>query len=179
MQDGDEVTLATTSGDAWWSARIPGGREDLLAVAGAPPGRDLEASTASDYMSDYEAFWIAHGGGNAAGRGDTSRASIKRWTDNHGSASSAIRVLETCSEKAARSRPRGRAGDTRTTATLETVRRALATALAPVRGRKSLLLFSRGFIEDYRSRNARSSGGVARDQHRRLSSSMRAGCSRA
>ena len=30
VRDGDEVTLGTTSRDAWWSARIPEGRGDLL-----------------------------------------------------------------------------------------------------------------------------------------------------
>ena len=35
----DLVTVATTSGDAWWSARIPEGREDLLAVLDRVRGR--------------------------------------------------------------------------------------------------------------------------------------------
>src|SRR5262245_3729699 len=34
LRDGDEVTLGTTSGTAWWSARLPEGREDVLAVLG-------------------------------------------------------------------------------------------------------------------------------------------------
>ena len=62
MQAGDEVTLATTSGDAWWSARIPEGRDDLLAVAARLRARTSNASNASDYMSEYEAFWIREPG---------------------------------------------------------------------------------------------------------------------
>jgi len=33
VRDGDELIYATTSGDAWWTARMPEGREDVLAVA--------------------------------------------------------------------------------------------------------------------------------------------------
>ena len=57
LTDGDEVTLGTTSGTAWWSARLPEGREDLLAVLAQVKGRYVEA-TSLDRMSDYEAYWI-------------------------------------------------------------------------------------------------------------------------
>ena len=142
VQDGDEVTLATTSADAWWSARIPEGRDDLLAVARRLRSRTSNASTASDYMSDYEAFWIDRGGRAA---GPAIARVIKRWTDNR-----------ICFERdpacgfLVEGRARGLEGERRqrTTATLETVRRALLS-LGPMRGRKSLLLFSRGFIQDF------------------------------
>jgi VWFA-related protein len=142
VQDGDEVTLATTSGDAWWSARIPDGRDDLLAVAGRLRSRVANASNTSDYVSDYEAFWIEN-------RSDFAAAPImgrviKRWTDNR----ICFERDPACGDMV---KSRARAVDAqrsqRTRATLETVRRALVS-LGPVRGRKSLLLFSRGFIED-------------------------------
>jgi len=142
VQDGDEVTLATTSGDAWWSAPIPEGRDDLLAVAGRLRSRVANASNASDYIADYEAFWIEN-------RGDFAAAPImgrviKRWTDNR----ICFERDPACGDMV---KSRARAVDAqrsqRTRATLETVRRALLS-LGPVRGRKSLLLFSRGFIED-------------------------------
>jgi VWFA-related protein len=81
VQDGDEVTLATTSADAWWSARIPEGRDDLIAVTQRLRSRTSNASTASDYMSDYEAFWMDTRGGTTAAP-EVARV-IKRWTDNH------------------------------------------------------------------------------------------------
>src|SRR5512134_2871768 len=37
---GDEVTIATTSGNAYWSAGLPEGLDDLLAVAARFKGRD-------------------------------------------------------------------------------------------------------------------------------------------
>ena len=142
VQDGDEVTLATTSANAWWSARIPEGRDDLLAVTERLRSRTSNASSASDYMSDYEAFWIEN-------RGDFAAAPIlgrviKRWTDNK----ICFERDPACSDLV---RSQARVVDAERTlrmrATLETVRRALLS-LGPVRGRKSLLLFSRGFIED-------------------------------
>ena len=42
VRDGDLVTLATTSGNAWWSARLPEGREDLLAVLARARGRRVD-----------------------------------------------------------------------------------------------------------------------------------------
>jgi hypothetical protein len=41
VRDGDELVFATSSGDAWWSARMPEGREDLLALAARVRGRGL------------------------------------------------------------------------------------------------------------------------------------------
>jgi VWFA-related protein len=142
VQDGDEVTLATTSADAWWSARIPEGREDLAAVARRLRSRVANASNAADYVSDYEAFWIENRSDFAAA--PVMGRVIKRWTDN-----------KVCFERdpgcGDMVKAQARAVDAqraqRMRATLETVRRALLS-LGPVRGRKSLLLFSRGFIED-------------------------------
>jgi VWFA-related protein len=42
LRDGDEVMLGTTSGDSWWSAHLPEGREDLLAVLARVKGRYVE-----------------------------------------------------------------------------------------------------------------------------------------
>ena len=54
LRDGDLVSLGTTSGNAWWSARLPEGREDLLAVLGRVRGQHLEENSL-DRMTDYEA----------------------------------------------------------------------------------------------------------------------------
>src|SRR5262249_24379611 len=39
FRPGDEVTVGTTSGDVWWSTRLPEGRDDLYAVLGRIKGR--------------------------------------------------------------------------------------------------------------------------------------------
>jgi VWFA-related protein len=54
----DEVTLMTTSGDAWWSDRVGPGRADLLAVLGRVQSKKLR-QLQSEWMSDWEAFRIA------------------------------------------------------------------------------------------------------------------------
>jgi len=41
---GDDVTLGSTSGSAWWSARIPEGREDLLTVLDRVEGRYVDST---------------------------------------------------------------------------------------------------------------------------------------
>ena len=51
--------VGTTSGEAWWSARMPEGREDLLAVLERVKGRYVDPST-REHMTEYEAFWITH-----------------------------------------------------------------------------------------------------------------------
>ena len=57
VRDGDRVMLVTTSGSAWWSARIPAGRDELLAIV-----ERLEALFSPDpgpeRMSDSEALRI-------------------------------------------------------------------------------------------------------------------------
>ncbi len=75
VRAGDELIFATTSGDAWWSARMPEGREDLLALIGRVRGRML-SDAATDAVSEWEAYRITHfegrgGDGNATGRPET------------------------------------------------------------------------------------------------------------
>ncbi|HXB55935.1 MAG TPA: VWA domain-containing protein [Vicinamibacteria bacterium] len=164
VRDGDEVTFGTTSGDAWWSARIPEGREDLLAVLGRVKGKYVQA-TSLYRMTDYEAFWInTHESSpsihpllpdrpaSAPAAAPTPEinplgASVKervkqRWKD-----------LNLCSGTSCEGMVRDQATDidvnrrSRTELTLRAVRRGL-DALAPIRGRKSLLLLSEGFIDD-------------------------------
>jgi VWFA-related protein len=155
VRDGDEVSLATTSGDAWWSARLPEGREDLAAVIARLRGRGAEPSLSFDSMSDYEAFWIHNREGGTSG--PMLRRVVNRWLEAQvcinpvgGSSQQerGTRLLESCPNMV---RARAAAVDqqrrARTRLTLGTVQRSLQ-ALAPVRGRKSLLLFSRGFLED-------------------------------
>jgi VWFA-related protein len=131
---GDEVTIATTSGDAYWSAGLPEGLEDLLAVAARFKGRDSGGRYGSQEfgqshqseadmrygtlsfgrMSEMQAYDIVHG------RGEGNRQ-VAQEIDH-------IRTI-------------------RKKVTLAAVRRQL-DALATVRGRKSLILLSPGFLQD-------------------------------
>jgi VWFA-related protein len=153
-RDGDLVTLATTSGNAWWSARVPDGLEDLLAVLARARGRLVDSSVLEP-MSDYEAFWIA-GHENTSFDFDsdndptiTARV-VKRWEKT----GACLPRPESRQRITCDYRVRFRATHVdgirrdRLRATLACVRRAIE-ALAPVRGRKSLLLLSEGFLEDF------------------------------
>lgn len=164
LRPGDEVTLGTTSGDAWWSAKLPQGRGDLEAVLGRVKGRYVEPTTL-DRMTEYEAYWInTHEDSPAQGRlvpdrpssapaaaatpePDPGRSSLKervkaRWKD-----------ANLCSGTSCDGMVRGRAADidmtrrNRARLTLAALRRAV-DALAGARGRKSLVFLSEGFIED-------------------------------
>ena len=66
LRDGDEVIFATASRSAWWSARMPEGREDLRAVAARVRGRNLTDS-AKDVVSEWEAYRISNFEGGGAG----------------------------------------------------------------------------------------------------------------
>ncbi|HVQ30914.1 MAG TPA: VWA domain-containing protein [Vicinamibacteria bacterium] len=74
LRDGDELIFATTSGDAWWSARMPEGREDVTALLSRIRGRNL-SDDGLDGVSAWEAFRIVHYegvGGQALIRSDGS-----------------------------------------------------------------------------------------------------------
>ncbi len=151
VRDGDLVTLGTTSGNAWWSARVPEGREDLLAVLARARGRFLDASVL-DRMSDYEAFWIANReDSRLSGSGPSSITArvVARWEKTGACPVVAGRGSIGCDGKVrARATHFDGIRRDRLRATLACVRRAIE-AFAPVRGRKSLLLFSEGFLEDF------------------------------
>lgn len=144
VRDGDEVTLGTTSGEAWWSARLPEGRDDLLAVLARVKGRFTDPK-GLEQMTDFEAYTITER--ESFGGAMTQRV-VARWVradlcpdTGRGPAPSCPAIV------------RGRAVDldgvrkARTRIALAGVRRAL-DALAPIRGRKSLIFLSRGFLED-------------------------------
>lgn len=159
LVDGDEVTLGTTSGKAWWSAHIPEGREDLLAVLGRIEGNYVDPKTREN-MTEYEAFWIDT---YEQGQQPSRAGNLNEQLDNPASYLSRVvrrfMSLELCGNperadtggceglvKAAASDINA-ARKQRTNLALAGVRRAL-DALAPVRGRTSLLFFSPGFLQD-------------------------------
>ena len=131
---GDEVTIATTSGDAYWSAGLPEGLEDLLAVAARFKGRDTGGRFGTQeytqsHMSPEEMRF-----GTLA---------FKRMTE--------LQAYEIVRGRAQGDQPMAHEIDNirrhRMKVTLAAVRRQL-DALATVRGRKSLILMSPGFLQD-------------------------------
>src|SRR5262245_10815192 len=90
VRSGDEVRLASTTGDLHWSGRIPEGREDLLAVVARFSGRgppeerevyvdspkaqqreDLTRGAALRTLSEYNAYRIVEGYGQGSEDGPT------------------------------------------------------------------------------------------------------------
>jgi VWFA-related protein len=141
VRDGDEVIMATTSGDAWWNARIPEGRADLLAIAARLRSRGGSVSQSFEYMTESEAYLVSRD--NAISAQVVERI-VSRWTLAH----VCLERDPGCPGKViARARQIDGERRMRTQAVLATVRRVI-DALTSVRGRKSLLLFSRGFLED-------------------------------
>jgi VWFA-related protein len=169
LREGDEVVLATTSAELFWSTRIPEGREDLAAVLSRVKGHGSDAP-GIDAITEYEAFRIANyedapafsnagpgpavtraggrgstGGSDAlptGGLGGTAARVKKRWED-----------ARLCSGPSCDGLVRGRSQELdaqrreRMRATFRAARRQLG-ALSLMRGRKSLLLFSTGFLQD-------------------------------
>ena len=66
----DEVTLATTSREAGWSATVGDGRADLIAVLGRLEGKK-KLATVNDAMSDWEAYRIETLGSKGDTPGET------------------------------------------------------------------------------------------------------------
>jgi VWFA-related protein len=168
LRDGDEVTVATTSGDAFWSARLPEGRPDLLAVLKRLRGEKNSAREMA-WMTDYEAYWIANHQDSPAfadstpsgdGRSQPLRATSSSDA-NHpgGQRGPKTRVvqrwlnLNVCLASVCESMVRNRAVEidaqrrARLGLTLQALRRQIE-AFAPIRGRKSILFLSEGFLDD-------------------------------
>ena len=150
---GDVVTLVATAGSAWWTARMPGGRDQLISILKRLDGRFVPDSS-PDRITEYEAMRIevyqdeqmawkvmrrfdAYG---AVGREKDARgARPPDATDgNPGMIPSLVRqrALETYQLATSRNK-----------ITLRVMERAIQ-ALAGTRGRKAMILVSQGFIFD-------------------------------
>ena len=175
----DLVTVATTSGSAWWSARIPEGREDLLAVLARVRGAYSEVPV-PERMTDYEAYWIAHredspsatsiapgaavslpGQASAAAMELVPPGSIKERVKQRWQRANQCQPVYCDSAVRARAAEMDRARSSRVAVALACVRRALES-LATTRGRKSLLFFSAGFLQDSGS-DARAVAAASRE----------------
>jgi len=178
VRDGDELIFATTSGDAWWRARMPDGREDVRALIDRVRGRRLQ-DAGKDAISDWEAFRIE----SFEGRGEETPtrdpgalAALQAGRPSAGvaGASLAERVMERYYQRRVcipdqipgaplwtpttpfsqcrdmvqvRSHQVNERRVNRTRDALAAVDRAVF-ALTGLRGRKALLFFTEGFVND-------------------------------
>src|SRR6185436_12639581 len=131
---GDEVTISTTSGNAYWSAGLPDGLDDLLAVAARFKGRDTGGRYGTqEYAQSHQSEDEMRYG----------QLELKRMSE--------LEAYGIVSGRKAGDQPIAREIDQirqlRMKVTLAAVRRQL-DALAAVRGRKSLILMSPGFLLD-------------------------------
>jgi VWFA-related protein len=149
-REGDRVSVVSTAGGTWWTARMPHGRAGLVDMVKRLDGRYIP-DTGSDRLSEYEALrvhvyrdaqvaarvlrrWENFGVPGLMGRRDDMESSMTAGTvDDPLLTGKASEVYFKAT--------------TRTRLTLETLERAI-NGLAGARGRKSVILVSEGFVYD-------------------------------
>ena len=146
-REGDRVTLLAATGNVWWTARMEAGRAELLSLLKRLEGRQVPENR-KDWISDYEAMRIEIFHDNAI------IDRVQRRFETYGiqtmtEQSQHVRDLMAVEDPVVTSR----AAEVYFTAkahnqvTLGAIERALAS-LAPVKGRKSIVLVSEGFVYD-------------------------------
>jgi VWFA-related protein len=152
VRDGDVVTLIATAGSAWWTARMPEGREELVGILKRLDGRYITTS-APDRVTEYEAMRIVEYDDPDVGY------QVQRRFDAYGTVGrdrAASRDYRDTLDRTAvvglidpyvRSQAVDvhRQGTNRRRLTMRTMTRALE-ALAEARGRKAMILVSQGFV---------------------------------
>jgi VWFA-related protein len=164
----DEVTVATTSGDLWWSDRVDRGRGDLLAVIERVQSRMLREHN-KQWISDWEAYRItvfedATGAASAStgaaegastgpppGSGGPSTTGGSPATFPNGLGRILDRVAGRTELRPSEVRMRAMEiynALNRRTRTLLGATERLSRGLAGSRGRKSIVVFSEGLLYD-------------------------------
>jgi VWFA-related protein len=149
-REGDRVTLISSAGGVWWTARMEAGRAKLLDMVKRFDGRFIP-DTSMERMSDYEAMRIH------VYRDPLVAERVLRRYEAYG-----VTAVMTRRQDAASSMTAGTVDDpyvtgrasevyyqavTRLRTTLDALERAL-NGLAGAKGRKSVILVSEGFIHD-------------------------------
>jgi VWFA-related protein len=147
VRSGDRVTLMATVGGAWWSTRMPDGREELMSLLKRLEGRRIPDSS-PDRMSDHEAMRIHIYHDNDV------MARVGRRFETYGVSGSSYRDRGGAGFGGFGDPwVRGRASEiyyaaaTRNRLSLSLIIRMLE-ALGEAKGRKSMVLVSDGFIYD-------------------------------
>lgn len=146
-REGDRVQLVSTGGDAWWSTRMMRGADELVELLKRLDGRSLPQS-GMDRVSPYEAMRIhVYNDVQVMER-------VSRRFEQYGVAGSQAVNRETgVGGMDGDPYVRARASEvywqssTKYRLTLEVLKRILQS-MAGVKGRKSLILVSQGFIHD-------------------------------
>jgi VWFA-related protein len=148
VREGDYVTLISSSGGTWWTSRMNGGREKLLDILKRLEGRYIPDNSL-ERLTDWEAMRI-----HVYRDPEVGNAVYRRFQQ--------LGVVMTTSSSDPNDTRRGTRDDPfvtaraaevyyeatwRNQATLDTLERAL-NGLAGVKGRKSVILASQGFIYD-------------------------------
>jgi VWFA-related protein len=147
VREGDHVNLIATSGSAWWTTRMEAGRDQLIDTLKRLDGRKIP-DTSQERLTDWEAMRIHEM------RDPQVTAQVIRRFEKYGVSMMAQRdpsnplsgtlsdpfVTARASEVYFQARMRNRIA-------LEVLERAL-NGLAGVKGRKSVILVSEGFIYD-------------------------------
>jgi VWFA-related protein len=151
-REGDRVSLISSAGGVWWTARMEAGRPKLLEMLKRFDGRWIP-DTSNERMSDWEAMRIH------VYRDPQVAERVLRRYEQYGVTSVLGRAQN---QDAAAAITQGTAEDpyitgrasevyyqavTRLRTTLDTLERAL-NGLATAKGRKSVILVSEGFIHD-------------------------------
>jgi VWFA-related protein len=148
LREGDRVTLVSTFGGVGWTARMESGRDGLIDALATLKGRYVP-DTAPDWVSEYEAVRI-----NQYHDLQVAERVLRRWassgllTDVEKDRYNLDRTTINNPLLVARSTAvydQAIGGLRATLATLERVTRGLAE----VKGRKSVILVSEGFVQDF------------------------------
>ncbi len=149
-REGDRVTLVSTAGATWWTTRMESGRAQLLDTLKRMEGRYIP-DTAQDRMSDYEAMRV-----NVYRDAQVAARVLRRWEQYGLTAALSQSSQENSMTAGTVDDPMlsSRASEvyqqamTRIRTTLDTLER-VTNGLAEAKGRKSVILVSEGFIQDY------------------------------
>ncbi len=147
IREGDQVNLIATSGSAWWTARMEAGRDQLIDTLKRLDGRRVP-EISQERLTDWEAMRIH------VMRDPQVTAQVMRRFEKYGVSMMAQRdpnnpLSGTLSDPfvTARASEVYFQARMRTRIALQVLERAL-NGLAAVKGRKSVILVSEGFIHD-------------------------------
>jgi VWFA-related protein len=164
VREGDRVLLVSSSGGAWWSARMEQGREEMLDLIKRLEGRRIHDLALQERMTDYEALRIIQyhdtdvgnrvfrrfeSAGLTQRMQESSQSTSTDGSNTGSSSSSQLGINEGVENVYVQSRANEvyQEATMRNRMTLKAITRIL-DALTTTRGRKSLILVSQGFIYD-------------------------------
>ncbi len=151
--EGDLVTLVASAGGAWWTARMPEGRDALMAILKRLDGRYVP-DPSPDRITEFEAMRIEEY------QDEAMAWQVKRRFDNYGAVGSekdsrGVRPADAVTSAPGmipevvrmRAREVHQLASSRNRITLEVMKRVIES-MADIKGRKSMILVSQGFVYD-------------------------------